>query len=110
MGVVLIAILGFLLAIFLYNTGAGLGGALFGILVGALLATVYGKRNTNRAIGREVGKAVSSRSETPAPDSAPRPQSQTVEDRLASLDRLRQQGLVNDEEYARSRSRILSDI
>ena len=88
MGIVLIAIFGLGLAIYLYNTGAGFAGALAGIIVGALLATVYGKRNTNRAIGREVGKAVHSPGAAPAPVSAPRPgQPQTVEDRLASLDR-----------------------
>ena len=109
MGIVLIAILGFALAILGYSA-AGPVGALGGIIVGALLATVLGKRNTSEAIGREVGKAVASRGAAPAPVSWPQPQQQTVEDRLASLDRLRQQGLVNDEEYAAKRTQIIESL
>ncbi len=50
------------------------------------------------------------RAPPPAPPAPTAPPSETVEDRLKHLDKLRDEQLITPEEYAKTRAEILSDI
>ena len=93
------------IGVFVVIPGAGFFGVLWTLL--ALLGTGYHAANvlSEHGVAHEVVEFdTSSQAERQASASA------SPEQRLSNLDKLKQQGLVSDQEYTEHRKRILDDL